>query len=294
MPEFTCVKCGSKVVYGKNDTFFEKRGWRCLAGCLTTISDKDYPPGEVTVFTHIGNALGDNTVFEVVKRNYLKDNPNETVIFLMPEDNQRKIIEMIKPDKIFISEFYTEDTECLQSLPQSTYINILNDVCAYAERGDFPRLEYEPVRPPVYIPEKFVALHIRNINKSGNPGEEKRNVDQGFLSKVIKVCEEADLPIVILGNDRVNDVWGIYDQIYDYRNQLSLAEISCILKKSFVYLGRDSGLMHVAAACDCNIVSWNHAGSKWFPKCRNFKSFIRGAKEEKILEAIRNEILGCT
>ena len=95
---------------------------------------------------------------------------------------------------------------------------------------------------------------------------------------------------MILGNDRVNDVWGIYDRIYDYRNQLSLAEISCILKKSFVYLGRDSGLMHVAAACDCNIVSWNHAGSKWFPKCRNFKAFIRGAKEEEILEAIRCEL----
>lgn len=292
MAKFICSKCKREIIYSRTDKTFERMGWTCPA-CWTIISDRLYPAGNIAMFTAIGDrtlgsALGDRTVFEVVKRNYIKDNPDETVIFLSPDDDHVAAVSQYRPDKIFLTEFYREDTVGFDTLSNCYRINVLNDVCEYARRGDYPRLEYPLEWPDMPLPEQYVVLHIRRIEKAPTCPHPQRNVPIELAKKIIDFVLKFS-QIIIIGNDDIEDEFGKLHGVHDLRWKLTLPEIAGIMSRSLLYVGRDSGLIHVAAAAGAKVVGWNFNGTKWFPKTDKHK-YIAMTEKETTEEGIFNAI----
>lgn len=299
MNSFICKKCHNEVHYAKGDRYlFEKDEWIC-PNCKIVIAEKNYPvnlKGETTIFTAIGDnkcgvALGDATVFEVVKRKYLEDNPDENVIFLDPYTDHVAEINRLKPAKVFLCEFYRNDTYLFDR--DAIRYRVMNEVKYFNKFGIYPQLEYEPEKPEVELPDRYVVMHVRNIEKVPERPNPKRNLDPETAEILTWLIWKHHLKIVIVGNDTVNDRLNEYEFVTDLRNKLTLPEIAWILKRGLLYVGRDSGLVHVAAACGIPIVAWNFNGKKWFP---NMPEIMYTAIEERestlprIITEIENKI----
>jgi len=269
MPYFVCNKCKREINYSeKDESLFEELQWRCLQ-CWTIIGEKKYPvniENSTTVFTAIGDGklgagLGDRILFEVVRRKYIEDNPDENVIFLKVDDDHEKISSFY-PTKIFLNEFYREDTGRLNNKAVIRY-KMINEVCYFAEHGIYPRTMYELVRPNVELPEKYMVVHLRNIEKK----PDDKNVSMEIATKIMRLLNGSQHNIVLVGNDnRFREETWENDNVLDLRNKLSLEEISWIIKNAMLYIGRDSGLVHLAATCGTRIVSWGFISDEWFPK----------------------------
>ena len=60
------------------------------------------------------------------------------------------------------------------------------------------------------------------------------------------------------------------------------------LMQDHLFVGRDSGMVHVAAAAGANIVSWAFKSDKWLPKtCRPCIALMDGASDEEILISVK-------
>ena len=112
----------------------------------------------------------------------------------------------------------------------------------------------------------------------------------GLAESIVNFLLDNNHKIVILGKDRVEDKFGDLKDVYDYRNKLPLSEIAWIIKHAELFIGRDSGLMHVAAAVNCQIVAFNFLSDKWFPKMPEERYTALTSKEsnfESISKAIK-------
>lgn len=298
---FICTRCGMRVFFPKADyNKWKLQGWKC-AHCWNVLYEKRYPvniKGGLTVFTALGSkemgkALGDSTVFEVIKRKYREDNPDEKVIFLEPEADQMKAIKKLNPCKIFLTEFFHEDTVEISRHPKTIRINCTNEVNKLAtEAKMYPRLEYKPKRPDVDFPLHYVSLHIRNIEKSPERPNPSRNFPLPLANYLLDNVLQ-NYNIVIVGNDNVSDNYAERQNVVDLRNKLTLPELAFVLKNSFLFIGRDSGVAHVAAACGCQIVAFDYASEKWFPKTdpEKFDALLKKeSTTEKIVECITKRL----
>lgn len=270
---FKCKSCGSKVSYPKTDKErWKKSGWRC-PNCIKVLYDKEYTVNIIngtTVFVALGDnenpcGLGDRTIYEVIKRTYKYNNPDERVYFLEPESDHDSIINGLNPNKIFMSEFYRSDIYKGDKYDYSLIrYNMINNACAYAKDGVYPKLECDIIRPKIYIPEEYVVMHIRNIEKRIERPNPKRNMSKDMIELIYKAIGNNN--ILIIGNDKVDDDLHNRYNVYDHRNGLTLPEIAYILTHAKLYVGKDSGMVHVAAACDCQMVVYGFNSEKWFPK----------------------------
>ena len=293
MPYFTCTECGQEVCIMKNDwDVYHSRKWVC-EWCRLVISKRDYPMnlrGRTTLFSSVGDSLGDKTVFEVVKRMYKKDNPDETVVFLGPYDDHAKAVHEYRAAKFFVGEFCRNDL-CFCFKGRIDY-NIMNEVCEYARRGIYPELEYVLDKPKMDLPEKYVVCHFRNIEKTPKKPHPKRNVSPELARRVVKTIQGFRLPVLLIGND---DPLGI-SGVTDLTHKLSLGEIAWLCKNAVLFCGRDSGIVHVAAAAKSKIVAWDfHPNGKWYPKApeKNWTGISHIATtDDRVIQEIREALEG--
>jgi len=266
MPHFTCMECGNAVWYQAGDEAYFRAGqWEC-ARCRRIVSAHRYPinvGGTAALFSSVGESLGDRIVFEVVQRMYRLDNPDETVVCLNPDDDHGQAFREVRPSKFFVGEF------CRNDIPDDAgrviRFNIMNEVCWYASQGIYPRLAFRPARPNLALPQRWIVLHLRNIEKVPERPDPARNVSAGLAQSIVDtIAHTSGLPILLVGNDDPLPVTGIH---FDLRHRLTLPEIAWIIQHAVMYVGRDSGLVHVAAAVNARIVSWGYRpASKWLPK----------------------------
>lgn len=96
----------------------------------------------------------------------------------------------------------------------------------------------------------FLVFHMRYGNWPS------RNIEIEFWKEVIDgVLEETDLVVVQVGTE--TDLAISYEcgsRVFDWRNRFSLQQLQLLIKKSSVFLGVDSGTLHVAASTDVPIV----------------------------------------
>lgn len=96
----------------------------------------------------------------------------------------------------------------------------------------------------------FLVIHMRCGNWPS------RNIEVEFWKKVIDgVLEETDLIVVQVGAETDQALEHGYDpRVFDWRNRFSLQQLQLLIKKSAIFLGVDSGTLHIAASTDVPIV----------------------------------------
>jgi len=262
MPYYKCAICKNKVTYTKPDnSFHEKNYWECPL-CYSVIAKKRYKvniKNGVTVFSAMGSALGDKIVMEVVKRRYILDNPDEFVIFADESMDVLRKIDRYKPQKIFWSDV----TNMMSPPKEARWFSLCNEANEFARQGYYPIFteRYEKVDIKV---RDFVVFHIRNINKTPAKNEK---ID--IVTEVLNFFDKLKLTVVLVGNDEVLSDEGSRQNVMDYRKKLTLGQIAWLCEKSLLFVGKDSGLAHLAGCTSAPLVVWDFASPRWYPKTPN-------------------------
>ena len=294
MPTFTCEKCNRDVTYPLGDRSFHRaHEWECL-DCYTVIAADRYEknvPDHTTVFMPIGFALGDQIVNSVVLRYYQDQNPDENVVVINTVMFPDEIKTTYHPDKFFWS-----DVAPYKPAPTNAILySVPNEANALKEKGYYPELWFTPERPEVYNELQFknyVVLHIRNVSKAAFKNEEPKRVNK--IIEYLLNSESVDC-IVLVGNDNDDPRYATHhEKILDLRKKLKLEEIALIIQHSLLYVGKDSGIAHLAGCCNAPMVVYGYVTERWMPKVKHdrMQAFMEiHSSVDNIVYAINDNIL---
>lgn len=291
MPYFTCKTCKQDVSYNELDLpLHESREFECPL-CYSVLAEHKYPvnvAGANTWFSPMGSALGDTVIFKMVYREYVKDNPDEKIYTMMICDPD-KFVDDVKPDK-----FFWASTTNFMPPPQkgATYYYLENEGKHYAAKGIYPDLWFNPLRSN--IGGTYIAMHIRNVLKCP-----PKNAEPFIVNRIIELLHKLHEAgkfdkVVLVGNDEPNECIYIPDGYFvDLRKRLSLEELGGVLQGAKLFIGRDSGVAHLAGAAGCPVTAWGYVDPRWYVNApaERLACFIKGEPIESIQKAI-NTFLG--
>jgi len=259
---FLCQKCDKMIhVPATDKAFYEKHEWHCL-NCITILADHKYElniKNGKTLFGPMGFALGDQVIQTVVKNRYEADNPDETVLFAESWQEFHIQRRLQKFDKVFFSNVGGEKEI------DGTWFSLCNEVAAFGRQGYFPTLPFK-AKPLIKDVESFsVAIHARNIDKA--PEKNMLEDELDYILRLLLKLPFVDF-IYLVGRDRkfLNEPHNA--KIVDFRRVADLEQTADIIHKSNLFIGRDSGLAHVAGAVNTPVIAWNYAASNWFPSTK--------------------------
>lgn len=246
--------------------------------------DKEYTvniKGGKTLFSPVGlyTGLGDRIVFQAIIQKYRMDNPDETILtpdWVLFEDEIREYA----PDKLF----WADKSDYIKPPGGAIYYSLYEEAEALREIGIFPEImkptiaDTENVRK--YGKIDYAILHLRNIkHRRGH------NVEPEIANAVIAVLKRKTerryrvasffrrlagkkriKAIILVGNDAPHPEIMTDGDIIDLRQKLSLPEITWLMQWAELFIGKDSGLAHLAGACGCPLVVWGFWERKYFPK----------------------------
>ena len=261
MAKFICSKCNRVINVPRDESGmppFIKNRTECM-DCYSVIAAGRYEKniaGTQTLFSPIGAlngqpALGDSIMYLTVLRYYMEQNPNEKV--KLAKDLTEFNEERIKSCKIFWADTtgYLEDGMKWFSLP--------NEARALGKMGIYPQLPEQPAKPKNFNFNDYVVAHVRNIDKC--------LFKNWTLEEVMDILAFVNLQlkqqIVLVGNDQSFNDEGLFAT--DLRNKLTLAEIGWVLQHAKLFVGKDSGIAHMAAAAKCKSVVWGFHNEAWVP-----------------------------
>jgi len=270
--DFKCKICDRIISYANSDhIFYKNHDFECN-DCYSIIAKRRYPvniKNGLTIFTTMGESLGDNIMSSIIKERYLIDNPDENVIFLS-NDNRYDYVNH-KYDKLFWANQFSGIKD---EMPEDAFWFAVSTECTeFSKQGFFPRYN---IKQECVLSLKFdyIVFHMRNIEK----GKEK-NINPAMVYLILNKISHTGNRVVIVGNDNnstyltleiLNQITNFNLKIYDKRWLLSLDEISTLCKDAKMFIGIDSGIAHLAAASECKkILSWNYVTKNWFPKTPN-------------------------
>ncbi len=99
------------------------------------------------------------------------------------------------------------------------------------------------------IPSEYVALVIGA----------KFNTKRFPKDKLLELCQQIDQPILLLGGpeeeEEGNEISQEFEHVHSLCGKINLLDSAYLLQKSKVVVCNDTGLMHIAAAFGCQIVS---------------------------------------
>ena len=299
MGSYQCVKCKQNVLYPspKDDWFYARLRKHC-SNCYTIIASGNYEkniPGAKTIFAPFGECLGDKVMSLVIVRKYKADNPDENIIAFWQMDEFKKVLKGGKFDKAF----YSNQSGIKPEIKKENvyWFNVLAEVDSLAEQGVYPEWALIKTSLPDEIVRLFkypvIAMHIRNIQKC-----EEKNMELEHFYQIMKAIDNSDFNynVIIVGNDRQDKGFALSDfdpvfvsVICDCRNQLTLNEISLILRACYLFIGKDSGIAHLAAASSCaDILTWGYKNERWFPKTPNILNAF--CEKDSSVENIVNKL----
>jgi len=276
---FICSKCKEKVCIPNGDiNRFQAHEWECDL-CYTVIASGRYQRnirGSLTLFSWLGDALGDRIMSSAVKKHYLHENPDERVIFASSMEKFKMQMQN-RPSKIF----WADVTNQVYCSSVGTWFSVTNEARALAERGEYPFYSEKPVKPQAFELDDYVVIHARNIDKSNF-----KNMSQTDYIAICQRFQEYKLPVVIVGNDARFEkefVWG-----FNYRELLTLPEIAWVLKHAKLFIGVDSGIAHLAATQNVPSIVYNFRSRRWVPISKNPGIYLqkKDSSIDKVLQCI--------
>ena len=302
MPTFTCKLCGTQICYPKIDRDHRERlEWECDE-CYLRLSHhpRRYEvnaKGKRTVFIPMGDALGDRIVQEVVKRRYLAENPDEEIIHLaFPGPQQyinvkRDILERYQPYKLF---WGSQATRIEGQRPSSAlWFSLVNEANGFAQEGHYP--EFHDLEPVKNDWGRYVVLHIRHLWHSP-----MKNVSPFMMMKILMTLDHLRLngvidSVVLVGNDdkETNDPYPVW--LKDRRKSMNLQQLAWVCKNAMLFVGKDSGVAHLAGTQRVPMVLWGFTDRRWMPKVPpgQAKCFMysREVRMEQITDAIKSRLI---
>ena len=289
MPRFECAICHQVVSYAEIDRpYFDDHGWECNI-CYSVIAKRRYKrniPGGVTLFSPMSSALGDIVVAQPVFKEYLKDNPDEEVVFLNMCDPEQEMARY-NPVKFWwsnVTNFIPPPDHGIQRY----YLE--NEASEYARAGIYPALWFEP-QPVSGLPERFMVFHIRNVRKAPF-----KNAEPMIVFKITMLLERWILAgkfdaVVLVGNDQPTELEDLPPGFIDLRNKLKVEEIAWICKHSRGFIGKDSGVAHLAAAAGAKVAAWGYRDIRWTPKAPpwNIRYLMAGESNQQSVSIMVQE-----
>ena len=284
--KYICHICGKEVSIPDADESLHNNDVKECQICYSVIFAQRYCKAKRprTYFAYTGDRLGDKILFEFLLEQYKKANPKELVNVLpnfKSTDDARRFImyNADVSDKIFWSDVSgpMPDLQGIIWYPLTSEVNHYRDAGIYPEWKTFkiPKKDVISYIEHNGLIEWFVVLHLRNIEKC--PSKNSTLEEFGIVRDMLK-----HLRVIIVGNDGCSDYEeNLPDKWLDLRNKLTLNEIAYIMKRCEYFIGKDSGIVHLAAACGVKIVTWGYKSSPWIPKCKpNQMVYINGADKD--------------
>jgi len=217
-----------------------------------------------TIFSPMSFSLGDNIVFTNIQEAYLKDNPDERVLFLTPPEGFEieNIVKRENPAKIFWADLTSSAMpESLKTDPRLIPYSVIQESNHLSEhRKIYPRIDNRGTVPE-YLPETYIVLHARNIAKLP-----WKNMHRGEFLAILEIIK--DWSVVLVGNDEEYGFEGEYSNLIDLRKSLAFDDLCSVLQKAEVLIARDSGLAHLKGAVGGKVLAYGYKDDQWTPKQR--------------------------
>lgn len=286
--KYTCKKCRQEISVQKDELKqAEKRNWECL-NCWTVIATNRYPkiPTMTTVFSNLGKGLGDKVLSENLLSFYREQNPSEKIVVLKKTLSANACKTKYRYSKYFISNVNDNALDVIPSGKTIYWFNLNTEIKEIFSNGRELRLWFKPIKPKLTTDELIslknescVIVHARHICKNGDKLDNSKNMTKDEFQSILNMIWKYNKIPVLVGNDK--EIPGInYKQKYfDFRNKLTLEEIAWILKRGILYIGRDSGMLHVASCINgLPLIAYNFVQDTWKPFTTNSHKFFNSRK----------------
>jgi DNA-directed RNA polymerase subunit RPC12/RpoP len=265
MPSYTCTKCGNKVTYPAGDEPLHKlRRFEC-ANCYTVIHSRRFPKpesGSTVMFGPAGPGIGDYLFKSFLMERFAALYPE---IQIMDVVGTAGIASRIGADLIF----WADNAGPLNPAPPDAIAYILtNEVQAFVRDGYWPRLWFEPEEfalPRGVDLRNSVVVNLRQIGRCSPKNVTDIEADNLFkICTLLKARVEIDR-IILVGNDSPLSMAWLPEFAIDLRGKLTLPEIAWLCKGAMFTIGKDSGILHIAAAAGGYVIGWGYRDSQWRP-----------------------------
>ena len=270
MSYFKCEKCGKQVSVSRLD-YASNYNNRC-SNCNYIVASGEYEKnidGGTTIFSDVGFNLGHKVMFEALLRFYKEQNPKEFVSALTPEA-MPNFIKNYKNHSGFNKLFWADiSTQPPIKIEQAIHYNFAQECSAIAKQGYYPKWEKKQPITDINIDKPFIVLHLRNIDNN-----KAKNVTAKELAEIDLVL--ANTRCYLVGNDNIfdseRDLFDL-DFCYDLRSKLTLDQIAwlCGHENCIATVGKDSGILHLAAAAGSKVVGYGYKSKYWHPKTTSDK-----------------------
>jgi len=304
---------------------YNQTGGECTS-CFSRIAKDRYPVNVrdgykvyCTVFSDMGMSVGDLCMNQVIRDEYVRRNPDEMVVFLEGMTGLDEIREY-NPVKVFWANLFTGGPEWV--IRDAYWFAVTNEATEFARQGHYARLpmqwRFDDNTKPLsdlmqrFDMDRYVVFHLRN--QLGDPKKSAaKNIKPHFVYSIFKLLQNRFKSgmfdaVVLVGNDSVANgydvptIEGIIDDslpIVDLRNRWegdeSLKNIAAICSNAVMTIGRDSGIIQLAAAAGCpKVVAWDFNTRGWFPKAPDgvLSAWVEDeSRLEVVLEAVKG-VLG--
>ena len=265
MPSYICTVCGNTVTYPAGDqALHEFRRYEC-AHCYTIIHSRRFKkpkPGATVMFGPAGPGIGDYIFKNFVMEQFSRLYPETDIINVMGGSN---VAAQIGADLIF----WADNAGIKNPAPPGAinYI-ITNEVLGFVRDGFWPRLWFELEEydlPRGVDLRNSVVVNLRNINRCSPKNVSDTEADTLYKILVhLKARGEIDR-IILVGNDAPLTMSWLPEFAIDLRNQLTLPEIAWLCRGAMFTVGKDSGILHIAAAAGGYVIGWGYRDSHWRP-----------------------------
>jgi hypothetical protein len=261
MPSYFCIDCKREVHISRLD-FLRQR----CPDCDMRISRGFYQqniPGGVTLFANTGDRLGHRVLTEVILRYYKEQNPLERVYYLSNVDTLDiwKNYNYPRANKIFWAE--TSNIAIAPRDDRVIHYFLARESSALADMGYYPQWTYGfEMTDAVDVSKPFVLLHLRNVHNNA-----EKNVTDKEAVEIFRVLQPYNC--IIVGNDQPfywleNDC--LFENVRGILSENALAWL-CRHENCIAMIGKDSGPLHVAAACGADVIGYGYKTNRhWAPK----------------------------
>ncbi len=265
MPSYTCTICGNKVTYPAGDeVLHHERHYEC-ALCYTVIHSRRFPkpaPGSTVMFGPAGPGIGDYLFKNFVMAQFSRIHPGVEILNVT---GTARIASKIGADRVF----WADNAGPLNPAPAGAIPYILtNEVHAFVKDGYWPRLWFDPQEydlPRGVDLRNSVVVNLRNIPRCDPKNVTDLEADNLYKILVhLKARGEVDR-IILMGNDAPLSMTWLPEFALDLRNKLTLPEIAWLCRRSLFTVGKDSGILHIAAAAGGYVIGWGYKVSQWRP-----------------------------
>ena len=138
--------------------------------------------------------------------------------------------------------------------------NTVNDESLELWESEISQKKIKSILPAEYLDDNYIIIII---GLSGS-GSQKRWPEENYLQTINALHKNNDRLLFVLCGDeenksKIKDIKIKEDcnYIIDFTAELSLSESVSLMRYASFYLGNDTGLMHIAAACQCKVVELN-------------------------------------